>query len=161
VKASKNKRRSVSGKARSKKVPRKSLDDRIKTPKLTVDAIVEYQGKVILIKRKNPPNGWALPGGFVDVGETVEDAVKRELREEANVELTNLRQFHVYSDPKRDPRFHTVSVVFMAATDTAPKAGDDAKEAKLYERADIFELIQEEEICFDHGKILEDYFRIR
>jgi 8-oxo-dGTP diphosphatase len=152
VKASKNKRSGVSGKA---------LGDKIKTPKLTVDAIVEYQGKVILIKRKNPPHGWALPGGFVDVGETVEDAVKRELREEANVDLANLKQFHVYSDPKRDPRFHTVSVVFMAATDTAPKAGDDAKEAKLYERADIFELIQEEEICFDHGKILEDYFRIR
>jgi 8-oxo-dGTP diphosphatase len=134
--------------------------DKIKTPRLTVDAIVEYQGKLVLIKRKNPPHGWALPGGFVDEGETVEDAVKRELSEEANIPLDNLRQFHVYSDPSRDPRFHTVSVVFTASTSVNPKAGDDAAELRLYEKKDVFELIQSEEICFDHGQILMDYFAL-
>jgi len=132
--------------------------EKIKTPKLTVDAIVDYQGKILLIKRKNPPHGWALPGGFVDVGEAVETAVQRELKEEANIDLKNLKQFHVYSDPKRDPRFHTISVIFTANSDVEPKAGDDAADVKLYGKADIFELIQSEEICFDHGQILTDYF---
>jgi 8-oxo-dGTP diphosphatase len=140
---------SVRGKKNASKVSGKkmlsiTLEDKIKTPKLTVDAIVEYQGKVILIKRKNPPHGWALPGGFVDVGETVEHAVRRELMEEANVELRGLKQFHVYSDPGRDPRFHTVSVVFMAIADKEPKAGDDAAEVGTYAKPDIFELIQSE-----------------
>ncbi len=132
--------------------------DKIKTPKLTVDAIVKCKEKIVLIKRKNPPHGWALPGGFVDEGETVEDAVRRELREEANIDLNDLKQFHVYSDPKRDPRFHTVSVIFTASSDVEPKAGDDAADLRLYDKKDIFELIQSEEICFDHGQILIDYF---
>lgn len=132
--------------------------DKIKTPKLTVDAIVQCHGKIVLIKRKNPPHGWALPGGFVDEGETVEDAVRRELMEEANIKLDDLKQFHVYSDPKRDPRFHTVSVIFTASSNLEPKAGDDAAELRLYDKKDVFELIQSEEICFDHGQILIDYF---
>ena len=140
--------------------PNTNWHEKIKTPKLTVDAIVEYQGKIILIKRKNPPHGWALPGGFVDDGESVENAVARELKEETNVDLKDLKQFHVYSDPNRDPRFHTVSVVFTATTDTAPKAGDDAKAVGLYTKLEVFELIQSEEICFDHGEVLNDYFRM-
>ena len=131
----------------------------IKTPKLTVDCIIEYQSKIVLIKRKNPPLGWALPGGFVDVGETVEEAVIREMKEETNMTLKDLKQFHVYSDPKRDPRFHTVSVIFTAKSDTEPKAGDDAKEAKPFTRQEIMDMEAKGSICFDHSKILQDYFK--
>jgi 8-oxo-dGTP diphosphatase len=135
------------------------FEDKIKTPKLTVDCIVEYQSKIVLIKRKNPPQGWALPGGFVEVEETVEDAVTRELMEETGMKLNELKQFHVYSDPKRDPRFHTVSVIFTAASDSAPKAGDDAKEAKTFTRDEIKDMISNKMICFDHDRILLDYFK--
>ncbi len=128
------------------------------TPKLTVDAIVEYDGRIVLIERKNPPYGWAIPGGFVDLGETVETAVRREMMEEINVELLNLRQFHVYSDPKRDPRFHSVCVVFTATSNTMPKAGDDAKSASLFTKEEILRLDNEGKLCFDHGKVLSDYF---
>ena len=135
------------------------LEDRIKTPKLTVDCIVEYKAKIVLIKRKFPPLGWSLPGGFVDIGETVEQAVTRELMEETNIELKDLKQFHVYSDPKRDPRFHTVSVVFMARSDAAPKAGDDAEETGLFTRDEIIKMNVDGLICFDHGIILKDYIK--
>lgn len=128
------------------------------TPKLTVDAIVEYNGKIILIERRNAPYGWALPGGFVDVGESVEDAVRREMMEEINTELKDLEQFGVYSDPKRDPRFHTVSVIFTANANTEPFAGDDAKDAKLYSKEQIEAMDQKGLICFDHAKVLKDYF---
>jgi 8-oxo-dGTP diphosphatase len=130
----------------------------IVTPKLTVDAIVEYKGKIVLIERKNPPYGWALPGGFVDVGETVEAAVKREMMEEINVELLDLKQFHVYSDPKRDPRWHTVSLIFTATCNTEPKAGDDAKNAALFTKEEIMKMNDEGKLCFDHGKVLSDHF---
>jgi len=131
----------------------------IKTPKLTVDCIIEYQSKIVLIKRKNPPLGWALPGGFVDDGETVEDAVVREMKEETSMTLKDLKQFHVYSDPKRDPRFHTVSLIFTATSDTEPKAGDDAKEAESFTKQEILDMEVKGSICFDHGKILQDYFK--
>lgn len=128
-------------------------------PKLTVDCIVKYHSKIVLIKRKNPPFGWALPGGFVDINETLEAAVRRELMEEVNVELKDLRQFHAYSDPKRDPRYHTVSVVFTATTENEPKAGDDAESFGCFTEEEIKEMIKSKRICFDHSDILTDYFK--
>ncbi len=121
--------------------------------RLTVDCIIEIDGKVVLIRRKNPPYGWAIPGGFVDEGETVEDAVRREMKEETNLSLHNLRQFHVYSDPARDPRGHTVSVVFTATGKGTPRAGDDAKKLSLFLEGSL-----PGDITFDHKKILSDYF---
>jgi ADP-ribose pyrophosphatase YjhB (NUDIX family) len=124
--------------------------------RLTVDCIIEIDGKIVLIKRKNPPHGWALPGGFVDEGETVEEAVRREMEEETNLSLKHLRQFHVYSDPQRDPRGHTVSVVFTATGEGELKAKDDAADIGLYSKAAL-----PVEIAFDHRRILNDYFRKR
>ena len=122
-------------------------------PFLTVDAIIEIEDGIILIKRKNPPPGWAIPGGFVDYGETVEDAVIREAKEETGLDIKLIRQFHTYSDPKRDPRHHTVSVIFIAKADGKPQAGDDAKEVGIFTGESL-----PAEIAFDHRQILEDYF---
>ncbi len=123
-------------------------------PKLTVDLIIELGAsrKLVLIRRKNPPYGWALPGGFVDEGETVEDAARREALEETSLHVELTRQFHVYSDPKRDPRGHAVSVVFVAKAEGAPRGADDAKEARLFSKEDL-----PRELAFDHGAILRDY----
>ena len=126
----------------------------MKSPKLTVDIIINIDGKIILIKRKNPPYGWALPGGFVDYGETVENAVSREVKEETSLDLKNLKQFHVYSEPNRDPRGHNISVVFTAQGIGEPKAKDDAKEIGLFSKSDL-----PKEIAFDHKKILFDYYQ--
>ncbi len=128
------------------------------TPKLAVDAIVDYQGKIVLIERKNPPYGWAIPGGFVDVGETVEDAVRREMKEEIGVELFDLKQFHAYSDPKRDKRWHTISLIFTATCKMAPIAGDDAKNFALFTKEEITKMGKEQKLCFDHDEVLSDYF---
>ncbi len=122
--------------------------------RLTVDCIIRIDNKVVLIKRENPPFGWAIPGGFVDECETVEDAVRREMKEETNLSLENLKQFHVYSDPARDPRGHTVSVVFTAVGIGEPKAQDDAKEIGLFTEDTL-----PDDIAFDHRKILTDYFQ--
>jgi ADP-ribose pyrophosphatase YjhB (NUDIX family) len=122
--------------------------------RLTVDCIIDINSEIVLIERKNPPYGWALPGGFVDEGETVEDAVVREMKEETNLSLENLQQFHVYSDPLRDPRGHTVSVVFTAIGVGEPKAQDDAKEIGLFTSDTL-----PEDIAFDHRRILSDYFK--
>ncbi|MBI4687826.1 MAG: NUDIX hydrolase [Nitrospirae bacterium] len=124
-----------------------------RNPFLTVDAIIEVQGGIVLIKRKNHPPGWAIPGGFVDYGETLEEAVIREAKEETGLDIELIRQFHTYSDPIRDPRHHTVSTIFIAKADGSPKAGDDAKEAMIFTKEAL-----PEEIAFDHRKILEDYF---
>jgi len=124
-----------------------------RNPFLTVDAIIEVAGGIVLIKRKNPPPGWAIPGGFVDYGETLEDAVTREAREETGLDIRLVRQFHTYSDPGRDPRHHTVSTIFIAAASGTPVAADDAKEAGIFTRDNL-----PDEIAFDHRKILEDYF---
>lgn len=128
---------------------------RPRNPFLTVDIIIEVEDAIILIERKNEPYGWALPGGFVDYGETVESAAKREAKEETNLDIANLFLFGVYSDPNRDPRFHTVSVVFVAtARGEQLLAGDDAKNAKIFKEEDL-----PENIVFDHKKILKDYFK--
>lgn len=125
----------------------------IRTPLLTVDIIILLNKAVVLIKRKNPPFGWALPGGFVDLGETVEQAAIRETKEETTLDLYDLKQFHVYSSPSRDPRGHTVSVVFTAKGSGIPKPMDDAKDIALF-RADNLP----SNIAFDHKAILNDFF---
>ena len=124
-----------------------------KTPAVTVDAIIEMSGGVVLIKRKNPPPGWAIPGGFVDYGETLEAAVVREMKEETGLDVTLVRQFHTYSDPDRDPRHHTVSTLFIATASGTPEAADDAADAGIFTRDSL-----PEHIAFDHRKILDDYF---
>lgn len=125
----------------------------IKTPLLTVDVIIEYGGGIVLIKRKNPPYGWALPGGFVEIGETLEEAALREAKEETSLEIELLEQFHAYSDPRRDPRFHTVSVVFIARGAGKLMGRDDAREAKVFSKETL-----PSDIAFDHRRIIEDYF---
>jgi len=127
-------------------------------PFTTVDAIIELgDDSIIIIERSNPPFGWALPGGFVDYGESLEEAVKREAKEETGLELTNLKQFHTYSEPSRDPRFHTIGTVFIAKAKGKPKAGDDAKGLKVIKLSEI----ESFELAFDHKKILQDYIIYR
>ena len=123
-------------------------------PALTVDVIIEVaSGGIVLVRRRNPPNGWALPGGFVDRGETLEQAAVREAREETGLEVSLQRQMHAYSDPARDARGHTVSVVFVASADGIPAAASDAADAATFSAEEL-----PERLAFDHGKILRDYF---
>ncbi len=109
-----------------------------------------------MIKRKNPPAGWALPGGFVDYGEDLESAAVREAREETGLEVELLRQFHSYSDPSRDPRQHTITTVYIARASGKPLGGDDAAEARVFSRDRL-----PEPVVFDHKQILDDYFTRR
>jgi 8-oxo-dGTP diphosphatase len=118
----------------------------------TVDIIINYMGGIVLIRRKNPPEGWALPGGFVDYGETLEDAAVREAREETGLDVMLLRQFHSYSDPHRDPRQHTISTVFLAEAVGQAVAGDDAAEIGVFSAEEL-----PDNLAFDHRQILEDY----
>ena len=122
-----------------------------RNPVPTVDVIIEYEGGVVLILRKNPPPGWALPGGFVDYDETVDAAAEREAKEETNLDLAGLTMFSVYSDPARDPRQHTITTVFVAQGRGQLKGGDDASQAQ------VFMLEHLPELAFDHNKILKDY----
>jgi 8-oxo-dGTP diphosphatase len=123
-----------------------------RNPTPTVDVIIETGLGIVLIRRKNPPLGWALPGGFVDEGETVETAAAREAKEETGLDVQLRALLHVYSDPSRDPRQHTLSVTFVASADRAPMAGDDAAEAAVFDLDDL-----PTEIAFDHREIIEDY----
>ena len=123
-----------------------------RNPVPTVDIIIAYNNGIILIKRKNPPHGWALPGGFVDYGESLEMAAAREAREETGLDVLELRQFHAYSDPERDARLHTISVVFTGRGKGKLTAGDDAAEARVFQADNLPEL------AFDHDQILRDYF---
>lgn len=125
---------------------------RYKNPYPTVDIIIEVEDGIVLIKRKNPPYGWALPGGFVDYGETLEDAAIREAKEETGLDITLIVQLHTYSDPKRDPRFHTISTVYIAKADGIPKGGDDALEAVVFNKDNL-----PDNIIFDHKDIIKDY----
>ena len=129
---------------------------RYRNPFPTVDIIIEVEGKILLIERLNKPFGWALPGGFVDYGESLEEAAIREAREETGLNLENLRQFKAYSEPERDPRQHNISMVFTAEAHKEPKAGDDAKNAQFFT---IDELPTK--LCFDHATILQDYISAR
>jgi len=122
-------------------------------PFTTVDAIIEIEGGIVVIERSNPPFGFALPGGFVDYGESLEDAVVREAREETGLNLLEIKQFHTYSDPKRDPRFHTIGTVFIAQAKGKPKAGDDAAALKVIKLSELKNM----DFAFDHKKIIEDY----
>ncbi len=126
-------------------------------PFSTVDAIIEINGGIVLIQRSNPPFGFALPGGFVDYGESLEDAVRREMKEETDLDLEDLRQFHTYSEPNRDPRFHTICTVFLARGKGKPKAGDDAASLKVVKIDEIEKL----DFAFDHKKILQDYLKYK
>jgi len=127
-----------------------------KNPALTVDGVIEFpDGKIVLIRRANPPfeGMWALPGGFVDIGETVEDACVREMKEECNVDVELKGIIGVYSDPERDPRGHTVSVVFRTEVVSGELEGrDDAAEARLFTRDELKGI----ELSFDHAEILRD-----
>lgn len=131
----------------------------IQTPFLAVDGIVEiysdngtFQG-IVLIERRNKPIGLAIPGGFVDIGETVETAVVREMKEELSLDVTIQSLLGVYSDPARDSRFHCVSIVYICKAFGMPVGADDAKEAFIYSLDDI----PYEKLVFDHAKILRDY----
>lgn len=124
-----------------------------RNPIPTVDIIIEYKGGIILIKRKNPPEGWALPGGFVDYGESLETAAFREAKEETGLNIKLIRQFHTYSDPKRDSRCHTITTVYIAKAKGIAIAGDDAEQIGAFKRG-----VFPEEIAFDHREILNDYF---
>ena len=123
-----------------------------KNPVPTVDIIIQINGGIVLIKRRNPPLGWALPGGFVDYGESLEEAASREAKEETGLDVCQLRQFHTYSDPGRDRRLHTISTVFTATASGQPKGGDDAVEAQIFSRDTLPPLV------FDHAQIVADFF---
>ena len=124
-----------------------------RNPFPTADVIIEVADRIVLIRRKNPPEGWALPGGFVEVGETVETAAIREALEETGLPVTLDALLGIYSDPDRDPRFHTISSVYVGHASGEPKGGDDAAQAQLFSEEDL-----PSPIAFDHAKILSDYF---
>ncbi len=128
------------------------------SPFPTVDVIIEVKGKdgekgIVLIFRKNEPKAWALPGGFVDYGETLEQAAVREAREETGLGVESLKQFHSYSDPRRDPRQHNISTVFTAKAQGIPRAGDDAGMVRIFTEENL-----PRPLAFDHEQILGDYF---
>lgn len=127
-----------------------------RNPYPTADVIVELDDGIVLIKRKNPPLGWAIPGGFIDAGESVEEAAVREIAEETGLVVSLTDILSVYSSPDRDPRFHTMSVVFIGIGSGNISAGDDAVEASIFTRSNL-----PEPLAFDHKKILDDYFRYK
>ncbi len=138
----------------------KDLNVAYRNPTPTVDIIIELTDRlhrpIVLIERLNEPHGWALPGGFVDYGEAVETAAKREAKEEVGLAVELIEQFHVYSDPARDPRQHTLSIVFLAIAQGEPTAGDDTKHLEVFEPWRV-----PTNLCFDHDRILRDYWRYR
>jgi ADP-ribose pyrophosphatase YjhB (NUDIX family) len=127
-----------------------------RNPVPTVDVIIETGGKIVLIRRRNPPPGWAIPGGFVDVGENLRDAAVREAYEETGLRVALTALLGVYSDPDRDPRGHTISTVFVGTAEGTPRGMDDAAEAALFDEDSL-----PAPIAFDHARILADYFRFK
>ncbi|MDY6822272.1 MAG: NUDIX hydrolase [Thermodesulfobacteriota bacterium] len=127
-----------------------------RNPVPTVDIIIETQDGIVLVERRNPPHGWALPGGFVDYGESLENAAVREAAEETGLDVMLVEQFHAYSAPDRDPRQHTLTVVFIARADGRPVAGDDAGKARVFAEDSL-----PDTFAFDHKRIVADYFRYR
>ena len=128
-----------------------------RNPVPTVDIIIEVEGGgVILIERENEPHGWALPGGFVDYGESLETAAVREAKEETSLDVDLIEQFHTYSNPARDPRQHTISTVFVAQADGVPRAASDAQNIGVFTGQSL-----PEPLAFDHAGILKDYFSTR
>ncbi len=132
-------------------------EKKYRNPVPTVDIIIETETEkkrgIVLIRRKNPPYGWAIPGGFVDYGENLEDAAVREAKEETSLDVRLIRQFHTYSDPSRDPRQHTITTVYIASANGEPLGMDDAAEARIFTTGEI-----PSDMAFDHGSILKDYF---
>jgi ADP-ribose pyrophosphatase YjhB (NUDIX family) len=124
-----------------------------RNPFPTVDIIIEVEKGIVLIRRKNPPYGWGLPGGFVDYGESLEAAAIREAREETSLDVELVSQLGAYSNPDRDPRKHTISVVFIARAGGQPRAADDAVDIGIFDRDTL-----PERLAFDHGRIVHDYF---
>ena len=131
-----------------------------RNPAPTVDIIIELINKpsrpIVLIERKNEPFGWAIPGGFVDYGESIETSAIREAEEEVSLKVELVEQFHVYSDPARDPRQHTLAIVFIATAKGEPVAADDAKDLGIFHQWDL-----PQNLCFDHDRIMEDYWNYR
>lgn len=127
-----------------------------RNPFPTVDVIIETVGGIVLIARRNEPLGWALPGGFVDYGETLEHAAIREAKEETSLAVDNLRLVGCYSDPARDPRHHTISIVYAATGAGEPHAADDAADLAVFPLSAL-----PGKLCFDHDKILADYARLK
>ncbi|SKA01463.1 8-oxo-dGTP diphosphatase [Trichlorobacter thiogenes] len=127
-----------------------------RNPLPTVDIIIELDNKIVLIKRKNPPHGWALPGGFVDYGESLEAAAIREAQEETNLTIHNLKLLGCYSDPARDERMHTITTVYVAQASGTPQAADDAAELALFLPEQL-----PAPLCFDHARILADYISFK
>ena len=127
-----------------------------RNPVPTVDILIRIsqngEERIVLIKRKNPPFGWALPGGFVDYGESLEHAAEREAKEATGLDVKLIRQFHSYSDPERDKRGHTISTVYIADAEGQPVGMDDAAEAGLFSVEDL-----PSPLAFDHGEIINDY----
>ena len=132
------------------------MSETYRNPLPTVDIIIEVEGGIVLIERKNPPHGWAIPGGFVDYGESVEDCAVREAREETSLNIRLKDLLYVYSRPERDPRHHTLTTVFIATADGMPVAADDANAAGVFSARTL-----PVPLVFDHANILSDYFRCR
>ena len=125
-------------------------------PRATVDVIVEVDGGIALVRRRNPPPGWAIPGGFIDYGERAEDAARREMREELGLDVELVALLGVYSDPARDPRGHTISSVYVGRAHGTPRAGDDAADVGIFSEETL-----PKPLAFDHARILEDYFQFK
>jgi len=130
------------------------MKQKYRNPLVTVDIVIEIDNGIVLIKRANPPYGWALPGGFVEYGETLELSAVREAKEETSLDIKLKEQFHSYSEPDRDPRHHTVTTVYIAKGIGSPKPADDAKKVGVFTKSNL-----PEPIVFDHKKIIDDYFR--
>lgn len=131
-----------------------------RNPTPTVDIIIELidrsQQPIILIERRNEPFGWAIPGGFVDYGESLETAAIREAKEEVSLDIELVEQFQVYSDPQRDSRQHTIAIVFIATATGNPKPDDDAKNLGIFNQDEI-----PTRLCFDHDRIMKEYWQYR